>query len=42
MKNVTIQPIEDSEAVLVSERNDAGLQKLSQVLSEQTVTHLSP
>jgi hypothetical protein len=27
---------EDSEAVLVFERNSAGLQKLSQVLSEQT------
>jgi hypothetical protein len=28
--------MEDSEVVLVSERNDAGLKKLSQVLSEQT------
>jgi hypothetical protein len=29
-------PTEDSEAVLVSERNNAGLEKLPQVLSEQT------
>jgi hypothetical protein len=28
--------IEDSEVVLVSERNNVGLKKLSQVLSEQT------
>jgi hypothetical protein len=47
-KNITVEPllkikrqfiyssIEDSEVVLVSERNDAGLKKLSQVLSEQT------
>jgi hypothetical protein len=28
--------IEDSEVALVFERNDAGLKKLSQVLSEQT------
>jgi hypothetical protein len=28
--------IEDSEVVLVTERNNAGLKKLSQVLSEQT------
>jgi hypothetical protein len=47
-KNIPVQPllkikrryiyssIEDSEVVLVSERDDAGLKKLSQVLSEQT------
>jgi hypothetical protein len=29
-------PIEDSEVVLVCERNNVGLKKLSQVLSEQT------
>jgi hypothetical protein len=28
--------MEDSEVVLVSERNNAGLKRLSQVLSEQT------
>jgi hypothetical protein len=28
--------IEDSEVVLVFERNNAGLKKLSQILSEQT------
>jgi hypothetical protein len=47
-KNMTVEPllkikrqyiyssIGDSEAVLVSERNNAGLKRLSQVLSEQT------
>jgi hypothetical protein len=35
-KKIHLSSIEDSEVVLVSERNDAGLKKLSQVLSEQT------
>jgi hypothetical protein len=34
--NTVYSSIEDSEVVLLSERNDAGLKKLSQVLSEQT------
>jgi hypothetical protein len=47
-KNIPVQPllkikrqyiyssVEDSEVVLVSERNNAGLKRLSQILSEQT------
>jgi hypothetical protein len=35
-RNNVYSSIEDSEIVLVFERNSAGLKKLSQVLSEQT------
>jgi hypothetical protein len=53
-KSITVEPlfknkekyidssIEDSEAVLAFERNDADLKKLSQVLSEQTVAYCLP
>jgi hypothetical protein len=35
-KQYIYSSIEDSEAVLVFERNNAGFKKLSQVVSEQT------